>query len=403
MSAFFASIRGYFKSEYNGRYFSLILRELAQHEPKSFCLLIDQLAAASRLKFWKGISKGLMTGELTVECEQSFQGLSKKRRADLAIVRGEETVVLIEVKEFDHLNPENPDQLADYLRRVSHARGFIHVYRFIPRLDQHRKIEHKRRKGWPVATLSYDEIYKALRSSKDEGRSLGALICHYLEEIGVGIYREIGTPDSKALAFLMVQMLGFPHQTGMGKLYSEATVQRGPPLLTTLLADLEVVGEWVRRSNEKIMKTRCSTRFVIEPWLDHKKLRRGISKSGDKVDTLPGRFRNYVGGGFVYFYATGSLSDKHSPQGEWLRLELGFGLEQEKGASSVRVFAFTDFYGNHLKSDDTYEESKYFKKVPKEHIALAVFKTCLKVSTRKAIKLSNGPSKVLLKKFVVPN
>jgi hypothetical protein len=219
----------------------------------------------------------------------------------------------------------------------------------------------------------------------------------------VGIYREIGKPDGKALAFLMVQMLGFPHQTGMGKLYSEATVQRGPQLLTALLADMEVVGEWVRRSNEKIMKTRCSTRFMIEPWLDHKKLRRGIGDSGDEVDVLPGRFGKYVGGGYVWFYADGSLRDSHQPQGHYLHLELGVGLELEKGASSVQFVAYTQFYGNQLKSEDTYEESDYFKKLPKEQDALEVFRSCLRASTKKALKLTRGPSKALLKKFVIPN
>ena len=77
MSAFFVSIRDYFKSEYNGRYFSLILRELAQHEPLSFCLLINEIAATSNPTFWKEISKGVLNGELSVECERSFQGASK--------------------------------------------------------------------------------------------------------------------------------------------------------------------------------------------------------------------------------------------------------------------------------------------------------------------------------------
>ena len=39
MDTFFASIRGYFKSQYSGRYLSVILRELAHHEPKSFKLV----------------------------------------------------------------------------------------------------------------------------------------------------------------------------------------------------------------------------------------------------------------------------------------------------------------------------------------------------------------------------
>jgi Resolvase, N terminal domain len=39
-----------FQRQYDGRYFSIILRELAQHEPKSFSLLIDQIADVLRLQ-----------------------------------------------------------------------------------------------------------------------------------------------------------------------------------------------------------------------------------------------------------------------------------------------------------------------------------------------------------------
>ena len=162
--------------------------------------------------------------------------------------------------------------------------------------------------------LSYDQIYKALKNSKDEGRALGALVCGYLEDTGVGIYREIDKPDGKALAFLMAQMLGISDQTGMG-----------------------------------------------------------------------------------------SLRDSHQPQGNWLHLALGIGLELEKGASSVRSFAYTQFYGNQLNAEDTYEDSDYFKRFPTEHAAMAAFRSCLRASTKKALKLTSGRSTALLKKFVIPN
>ncbi len=403
MSTFFTSIREYFKSKYDGRYFSLILREMAQHEPHSFCLLINEVATTSNLPFWKDVSKGLLNGELNVECEQYFQGTSKKRRADLAIMREETIVVLIEVKEFDHLNPENPYQLADYLKLVSNGLGFIHVHRFLPIAKEHRKILRKAKNNLPVSMLSYDQIHKALKDSKDEGRALGALVCHYLEDIGVGVYQQIQKRDGKALAFLMAQMLGFPSKTGMGKLQSEATVRRGPQLVTTLLGDMEVMGEWLRRPNESIMPTRSSTRFWIEPWLDHKKLRRDIRDTGNVIDSLPNEFTPYVGGGRVYFVAHGSLHDRRMKGNDFLRVELGFGLELEKGASSVRFVVYARFMGNKFDTDDTYMESNYFKKFPKENVAFGFFKSCLLASKSKAIKITTGPSKALLKDFAIPN
>jgi hypothetical protein len=105
--------------------------------------------------------------------------------------------------------------------------------------------------------------------------------------------------------------------------------QLGKP--ARILAVVEVIGEWVRRSNEEIMRTRCSTRFWIAPWLNHKKLRKDISDSGDEVDGLPAGFTRYVGGGEVYFVANGSLRDERMKSSDYLRVELGFGLELEKG------------------------------------------------------------------------
>ena len=78
MSAFFSSIRNYFESEYNGRYLSVILREMAEHEPRSFSLLIDQIAAANPLPFWRDVSKGIAENELTVECEYPLCGSGKE-------------------------------------------------------------------------------------------------------------------------------------------------------------------------------------------------------------------------------------------------------------------------------------------------------------------------------------
>jgi hypothetical protein len=383
------------KANIVGGIFSLLLCELAQHEVRSFCLVIDQIATMSKLPFWKDVSNGLTSGELTVQREQYFPGLKKRRSADLAIVRGEELVVLVEVKEFDHLNPENPAQLADYIRQLSRGLGFIHLHRFLP------SSEHKQKDGWPVAMLSYDQIYNALRNLKDEGRALGALICHYLEDIGVGIYREIGKSDSKALSFLLVQMLGFPNQTNMGRLHSQAAVQRGPQILTALLADAEVIGEWVRRGNDRIIKRRCSTRFEIEPLIDHKSLRKALINSGDQPDELPNGISKYVKGGGVYFYADVSLHGNRLPKGDYLRLRLGFGLTVD---TDVKFFVYTTFYGRYLKWWDTYEESACFKILPKEEAkAHMFFKSCLTASKRKALKLTSGPSNTLLNRFVIPN
>jgi hypothetical protein len=77
--------------------------------------------------------------------------------------------------------------------------------------------------------LSYDQIYEAVRNaSEDPKTALAALLCNYLEDIGVGIYRPVLKDDRKALDFLMAQMLGLPAWAGMP---SEDVAHGGPRLI----------------------------------------------------------------------------------------------------------------------------------------------------------------------------
>jgi hypothetical protein len=179
--------------------------------------------------------------------------------------------------------------------------------------------------------------------------------------------------------------------------------------ISQLLGNIEVIGEWVRQHNRDIIKKRCSTRFYIEPWFDHKKLRKDLADSGDRSGSLPNEFTSYVAGGQAYFVARVSVRDERLKSKDgWLYLELGFGLEVRK-ESFVRFFVYTELSGklsgNRLKSEDTHEASEYFTKFPTtEHAAFKMFASCLRDSQKRAAKkTSPGAKHNLIQEIVIPH
>ena len=83
--------------------------------------------------------------------------------------------LLFEVKEFDHLNPTNLDQIVDYLRQVKKGVGFVCVYRFLPQPDVVERIRELSDE-YPATLLSYNEIHEALKPAGTEVSPLARLI-----------------------------------------------------------------------------------------------------------------------------------------------------------------------------------------------------------------------------------
>lgn len=237
MTSFFRAIRGYFKSDYDGRYLSLLLREIALHEPDSMAALLDVAAAKSKSPLWRKLRTDFRQGAYAVKCEVAFGRKGKRRRADLAFLSGREIRLLFEVKEYDDTNPNNDKQIDDYLIEAERGIGFIYVYRFNPQQEYYRRLAALQNSRKPVVTISYGEIYKTL---KKEDAPLASLLCRYMEDIGVGVYREFERSDDRPVSFLLVQLLGFPNKTGLGRLQSDEATRSVPKLFETLLGNMEV-------------------------------------------------------------------------------------------------------------------------------------------------------------------
>ncbi|MCW2189471.1 hypothetical protein AB7M45_002241 [Bradyrhizobium elkanii] len=393
MTSFFQSVRQFFQQQYDGRYFSIVLLELFRTEPDSFLAILETLKGSS---FWIRFADQIRRGELNAACEQPFPGQGGiRRRADLLFRLGGQPVLFVEVKEYDNKSPANGAQLTDYLRVVTNEVGFLYVYRFRPSEADIRKLTAARSKGRSVALLRYDDIYRALNNGAQG--PLANLVCRYLEDIGVGVYQSINLngQDSSTAKFLLVQMLGMPHQTGLGRLQSASSVTAGPQLMNKLLGNVEVIGERVRDANSSLLPARFQRRFYVNHYFDVARLKRAV-RDLSTHDELPKSTGAYASGGYTYFCATGTLRDSSRAKGRsTIALEVGFTLELEMRKQSLQLYAYAELRG------DGWELSDYrpLKEFPSEETALEVFSGLLKklVSAAK----SNAPASawVILRRF----
>src|SRR6185312_3908294 len=103
MKSFYGSLRSKFKATYEGRFFSTILADVLQAEPKALEAVFPGLSRQHQ--------RSVESGEALVTTEHR---LANGRRADLAIVVGGDVVALAEVKQSDITSTSVEVQLEDY-------------------------------------------------------------------------------------------------------------------------------------------------------------------------------------------------------------------------------------------------------------------------------------------------
>src|SRR5262245_60386280 len=107
MQSLFGSLRSKFKATYEGRFFSTILADVIQAEPKALEAVFPYLPS----KYQRSVSNG--SAIVTTE-----HRLANGRRADLAVIVDGEPVALAEVKQADIKSPGVGVQMEGYRREV---------------------------------------------------------------------------------------------------------------------------------------------------------------------------------------------------------------------------------------------------------------------------------------------
>ena len=404
MVGFFIRVRGMFSADYSGRYMSTLLCELAYQDPVAFSRIFG-IDAATR--------DNLRSGALQIVPEWSFRVDGRSdRRADLAILRGGEPVLLVEVKEDDVASKRNPAQLADYLALVGMRKGatrFAHVSRYSPTVGDAAAMRQAEAKGLSVASLRYRDFYGALEKS---GKEFCRLFCDYLKDIGVATYKTIDfESETKELTYFLVQSLGFPHKHGMGKLHSQRAVDGMPDTLAKLLGNLEVLGEWVQNPNASLFRHRFIRRYRPRQIFDVASLKKALASCDGDLAEMPGNGK-FVKSGFVDFSAHGAIGggtageDGEGTGSEWLTCEIGvsFSIETkpaEKGLPPAMTF-YACFYGAGLNWTKTYSAKRGGASYPSESKAMQIYRRLLTDAVGKAIAIDGDTRHPALRNFVVP-
>jgi hypothetical protein len=234
---FFSSVKNYFDGKYNGRYFSVILRELARTEPEAFAALIRKAG----IKLPKQHMRSLSVGELTTDLEWSFH--NNRRRADLAFyLDREHPILLIEIKDEDGLTKSNAAQLKDYVSFVHKTNGrnsepedrchFLLLSRYIPREEDASQIQRAKSKKLPVRQLRHGQIHNILAGIGDR---VARMLCEYLEDVGMTYRNDIDLKkkDRKSLHYMFNRLLGMSTKEGLGHMAGASTVEAIPRLMET--------------------------------------------------------------------------------------------------------------------------------------------------------------------------
>lgn len=360
MASLFNDIKRYFKADYQGRYFELILLELAKFEPETFCRIFE-------------IEKRFIPSDsnsLRFVAEWRFRHEDKNPEADLALLDGDYPILLIEIKEDDVSNPKNLEQLERYISYARSQRmpGSPVKLAYVSRYPLGNLLSDVIEKNSDlVYEVGYRKILDGLRGGCGP---VGDLVADYLRDIGVAAYRQINMRDSKegkALTYMVAKMLRLPHSHRLGKLNSDATITAIPELLEKIFGNLEVFGSRIRTSNRDTFRKAFTRGFLSCPQYDHKAMKRVVDGKSDELGDAPG--------GVVYFFTKGTLDRKVT--GVWADIECGYALSLKSGQKtrlvSIDLYACLNWPG---KGNSVYAEKRVSNFHAKESDSFKALQKC---------------------------
>jgi hypothetical protein len=402
---FFSSIRNYFDKRYTGRYFGIILAELARTEPDAFAAIIRKAG----VKLPKQHMKSLSAGELTIDLEWSFH--KNKRRADLALYLDQDRpILLIEIKDEDGRTKSNAAQLKDYVSFIQKANSrkskledqchFLVLSRYIPRDEDDSQLQIAKTNKLPVRQLRHGQIHEILHGIGD---TVARMLREYLEDVGMTCRDDIDLKkeDRKPLHYMANRLLGMSSREGLARIAGTPTIEAIPRLMEIFFGNLVVLGNWAYAHNKEVLGNNFRRHLAVNH--DYNIAKNVLSDklaTAQKIDLIKGNVS--VVGGNIVLYASAYL---RCPKGMWAMVEFGYCYAIEKKQEpelNVYVQFYWPCWDKLPERDIPMASSPAFSKFPTETMAERLLRSCFRRAKQVALKVAPTPYKKIIKGFQVP-
>jgi hypothetical protein len=402
---FFSSVTGYFDQTYAGRYFGVILAELARIEPASLLRILD----AAGLKLPDTYIEALLDGKLVIDLEWWFP--DKSRRADLALyLEKSHPILLAEVKVEDGLSERQLDDYISFVKRsksqsetqLKHQTQFLFLSRYAPLLKDAKVLQVAVSDRMPVGELRHGQLHQILDGCGD---TVTRMLREYLEDVGM-TYQNIDLKkDRMAIIHMGSRILGMDN-AGHGRVRSHSSIDLVPNLMERFFGNIEVLATLTYTTNRKIFGNRFRRDFLADRVFDMPKRVRArsfsnkpkarITESEKEKDVLESLF---VTGGTLWFYSSGRFI---CPKKRWAYLSIGCYVEMEASKKpDYGLFAEFEWSGGSDVEWDKRASYETFSKFPNESSAQQMLWRILRTAQTKAKREAPPPYRTIFERFVV--
>lgn len=339
---FFSRLKNKLNADYGGRYLGVLLEEIIYDYPKILGVLFPNIDRS----FYKEFEP-----ERDVSIEYCFgRAKKKKRRADLALLKNNKPVALLEIKYEDEKQSSVDAQLQDYLYFVEKNSkqdspiGYTYLTKNYPP-KEHIALFDSKKANINAMHMTYTQLYSKLGSHAQQSPII-RIFRDFLKENCYMFQTEI---DEKGLLLLLLKGFNVKHNHGFGRQVSDKSMEAVPDVLSTLLSNMRVLGDHLMCDFNEYFNVRPSLNFSFNPWYDlNKEVKKHGNKDKEKKADVALSRKSVTGG---IFFVGINAKFKMEDSNHWLNVGGGisYALDLSDKSVDTKIFGYTEGKGIDFK------------------------------------------------------